>query len=77
MVMYSIYNTETFEKLIDTVHLLQNITTPNENLFAGQSNTAYMWYINTHGTHVIGWLSYEKFLWHLRSYWPEGCQVTS
>ena len=29
-----------------------------------------------HDLSVIGWLSYEKFLWHLRSYWPEGCQVT-
>ena len=25
---------------------------------------------------VIGWLSYEKKLWHLGSYWPEKCLVT-
>ena len=31
MVMYGIYNAETLEKLIDTVHHLHNITTPNKN----------------------------------------------
>ena len=45
-----IYNAETLEKLIDTIHHMHNITTPNEKLFTGQLNTAYMLYINTHGT---------------------------
>ena len=31
IVMYGIYNTETVDKLIDTVHHIHNITTPNEN----------------------------------------------
>ena len=53
MVMYCIYNAETLEKLIDMVHHMYNITSPNEKLFTGQLNTAYMWYINTHGTQGI------------------------
>ena len=31
MVMYGIYNAENLEKLIDAVHHIHNITTPNEN----------------------------------------------
>ena len=30
MVIYGIYNAETLEKLIDMVHHIPNITTPNE-----------------------------------------------
>ena len=36
MVMYGIYNAETLEKLMNTVHKIHNITSPNEKLFAGQ-----------------------------------------
>ena len=42
MVIYDIYNTETLEKMIDTVHHTLNITIPNEKLFTGELNTAYM-----------------------------------
>ena len=35
MVMYSIYNSETLEKLITTVHQMLNSTTPNVKLTAG------------------------------------------
>ena len=48
MVKYGIYNTETLEKLIDTVHDVCIITTPHEKLFAGELSTAYMWYVNKH-----------------------------
>ena len=51
--MYGVDNGETLEKLIDTIHHLHNITTPNEKLFAGQLNAVYMWYINTHSMKVI------------------------
>ena len=34
--MYGIYNTETLEKLINTVHHIHNNTLPNEKVFAGQ-----------------------------------------
>ena len=53
MVMYGIYNAETLEKLIDMVCCIHNIKTPNEKLFSGQHNAAYMWYTNTHGTQGI------------------------
>ena len=39
MVMYSIYNAEALEKLINTVHHIHNFTSPNERLFAGQQGT--------------------------------------
>ena len=34
MVMYGIYNAETLEQLINTVHCIHNITSSNERLFA-------------------------------------------
>ena len=36
MVMYRIYNAETLEQLINTVHHIHNTTSSNEKLFAGQ-----------------------------------------
>ena len=42
MVMYGIYNAEMLEKLIDTVHLVHNVTTPNEELFAGLLHTVHV-----------------------------------
>ena len=38
--MYGIYNADTLEKLIDTVHHIHNKTTINEKLFAGELGTA-------------------------------------
>ena len=40
MVMYGIYNAETLEKLINTVHHIHNYTSPHEELFTGQQGTA-------------------------------------
>ena len=36
MLMYGVYNTETLEKLINTVHNIHNTTTSHERLFTGQ-----------------------------------------
>ena len=36
MLMYSVYNAETLEKLITTVHNIHNTTTSHERLFTGQ-----------------------------------------
>ena len=36
MVMYGLYNSDTLEDLIDTVHKLHNRTNWNEKLFSGQ-----------------------------------------
>ena len=46
IVIYGDYNTETLEKLINTIHQMHNITTPNERLFAGKLGTSFTWYIN-------------------------------
>ena len=36
MILYGIYNSDTLETLIDTVHRLHNESTWNEKLFAGK-----------------------------------------
>ena len=38
MLMYGIYNAETLEKLIRTVHEIHNTTSSHEKLFAGEHN---------------------------------------
>ena len=47
MVMYGVYNSDTLEELIKTVHKLHNTTTWNERLFAGQIKDWYTWYLTT------------------------------
>ena len=51
MLMYGIYNAETLEKLIDTVHQIHNTTSSHERLFAGQQSslTLRSFYANTLG----------------------------
>ena len=39
MYMYGIYNAETLEKLIDTVHQIHNTTSSHERLFAGHQSS--------------------------------------
>ena len=39
MLMYGIYNAETLDKLINTVHNIDNTTSSHERLFAGQQNS--------------------------------------
>ena len=41
MVMYGVYNLDTLEDLINTVHKLHNKTTRNERLFSGQIKDLY------------------------------------
>ena len=38
MLMYGIYNAETLEKLINTVHDIHNVTSSHDKLFAGEHN---------------------------------------
>ena len=38
MLMYGIYNAETLEKLITTVHEIHNVTSSHKKLFAGEHN---------------------------------------
>ena len=51
--MYDIYNAETLEKLINTVHHIHNTTSSHERLFAGQqtSLTLSSLYANSSGLH--------------------------
>ena len=53
MLMYGIYNAETLQKLINTVHNIQNTTSSHERLFAGQhsSNTFRLLYAHSLGLH--------------------------
>ena len=51
MVMYGVYNVETLENLINTVHCMHNTTTQNEKLFAVELHTAFTWYVNKQGVH--------------------------
>ena len=42
MVMYNIYYAETLEKLINMVHCIHHVTSPNEKLFVGQQDRALL-----------------------------------
>ena len=53
MVMYGVYNTETLEKHISTVHHIDNTKTLHEKLFEGELTTAYRWYVNPHGNQDV------------------------
>ena len=53
MVMYGIYNAETLEQLINTVHCIHSTTSSDEKLFAGQRGLLKLRsvYANAQGTH--------------------------
>ena len=53
MLMYSVYNVETLEKLITTVHNIHNTTSLHERLFAGQHSPSVFrtLYAHTLGLH--------------------------
>ena len=48
-VLYGIYNSDTLETLIDTVHRLCNECTWNEKLLAGKIEDWYCWYLSERG----------------------------
>ena len=47
MLMYGIYNAETLEKLINTVHEIHKVTSSHERLFTGEHNTAVFRLLHT------------------------------
>ena len=49
MVIYGVYNSDTLEDLVETVHKLHNRTTWNEKLFSGQINNWYNYYSSSTG----------------------------
>ena len=53
MLMYNVYNAETLKKLIKTVHNIQNTTTSQERLLAGQPNPSVFktLYVHSLGVH--------------------------
>ena len=64
MVIYGVYNTETLEKWINTLHEMHNTTTPNERLFTGEFSIAFTWYVNKNGVnhYAINSLLYLRTL---------------
>ena len=82
MVMYGVYNSDTLEDLINTVHKLHNKTTWNEKLFAGQIKDWYYYYLTSRGVNQYAVNSilfltmvrekyvkmYERFLNQLKQY---------
>ena len=64
MLMYGIYNTETLEKLIKTVHEIHNTTSFHERLFAGEQNHATIIILYAHS---LGLQHYStNFILYLR-----------
>ena len=49
MIMYGIYNSDTLEKLIETVHRMHSTTSWHERLFAGKLNHWFEWYLSKDG----------------------------
>ena len=49
LIMYGIYNAETLEKLVKTIHALHSRQSLYESLFAGQTLAAYETYSQMHG----------------------------
>ena len=49
MVLYGIYNSDTLEALVDTVHRLHNQSTWNEKLVVGKIEDRYRWYLPERG----------------------------
>ena len=50
MLMYGIYNAETLEKVIKTVHEIHNTTSSHEKLFAGEQNHSIFRILYTHSS---------------------------
>ena len=48
MLMFSVYNAETLEKLINTVHNIHNATASHERLFVGQQSSLTLKSLYTH-----------------------------
>ena len=80
--MYGIYNSDTLEQLIETVHRMHNNMFWNEKLFAGKIQGWFQWYLSKDGvghyaTNSLLFLTtardkyvkmYERFLDQLKMY---------
>ena len=65
MILYGIYNSDTLEALIDTVHRLHNQSTWNERPFAGKTDNWYHWYLSERGVnhYVIKFIALPDHQW--------------
>ena len=59
--MYGIYNVETLEKLINTVHEIHNVTSSHERLFAGEHNPTVFRLLHTN-TLVVQQYAFNSLL---------------
>ena len=48
LVMYGVYNAETLDRLVKTVHALHSRQTLYKNLFAGKTSATYEFYPQMH-----------------------------
>ena len=51
-VMHGLYNAETLERLVKTVHFLHSRQTLYENLFTGRTSAAYGYYSQMQRRHI-------------------------
>ena len=49
MIMYGIYNSDTLEQLIETVHRMHNTSSWHERTFVGKLNHWFGWYLHKGG----------------------------
>ena len=47
--MYGVHNTETLQRLVETVHTLHSRQTLYDSLFTGKTSAAYEFYSQMHG----------------------------
>ena len=67
LVMYRVYNVETLERLVKTVHALHSRQSLHESLFASQTSAAYEAYSQMHGACGIHHYA-VKFMLYLQIY---------
>ena len=75
LVMYGIYNTETLENLVKTVHSLHSTQTLYESLFIGKTSAAYKSYLQMHGSHSIQHYAVNSML-YLRTIKDKYIEIT-
>ena len=63
LVMYGVYNVETLEKLIKSVHTLHSRQSLYEKLFAGNITKAFKYYSQMHGDHGIQHFAINSMLY--------------
>ena len=62
MIMCGVYNSDTLEQLIQTIHRMHNTTTWNERMFAGNIHAWYQWYLSKNG---VGHYAINSILYHI------------